>query len=202
MSELANNDNKLIDVHKQLEDAKRKQKELLEKQLELRDLPPTWDETRPEILVEVTPTDQEYWVVSDKLRETLPDGWISRVWRIQNRPLYNFYCFHKTRLNTTNGEATDEKHVWHGTSSLDLVQINTGVSGRTKRDVRRLAPKSKPSSNVRTGTGQPNASSTNHYARLLNPSNVGTEQRWYRVIIFFTFTSLFALLIFTILLIP
>ena len=123
MSELANNDNKLIDVHKQLEDAKRKQKELLEKQLELRDLPPTWDETRPEILVEVTPTDQEYWVVSDKLRETLPDGWISRVWRIQNRPLYNFYCFHRTRLNTTNGEATDEKHVWHGTSSLDPAMI-------------------------------------------------------------------------------
>ena len=92
---------------------------------------------------------------------------------------------------------------WDYEVDLDsMVQINTGVSGRTKRDVRRLAPKSKPSSNVRTGTGQPNASSTNHYARLLNPGNVGTEQRWYRVIIFFTFTSLFALLIFTILLIP
>eukprot|EP01046_Picozoa_sp_COSAG06_P035843 COSAG06_NODE_3894_length_4796_cov_13.479881_2_plen_362_part_00 len=146
LNELSKNDNKLIDMHKQLEEDQRKLKEkeqLFQEQLEerarLQGLPPEWDQKRQEILVEVPPDDKQYWDVMDELKATLEDGWLSCVWRIQNRPLYNYYCFQRSRLESTNGAPSPEKRVWHGTSDLDPAVIYND-----KQDVSNIAPPSLP----------------------------------------------------------
>ena len=55
MTEMEANDNELEDVTKQLEAAQRKQKELLAKRAQMQEVPATWDQRRPEVLVEVRP---------------------------------------------------------------------------------------------------------------------------------------------------
>ena len=47
---------------------------------------------------------------------------VLQVWRVQNVPLYNFYAFHKTRLEQ-QGVDVNELSLWHGTSSLDPAMI-------------------------------------------------------------------------------
>ena len=49
-------------------------------------------------MVELEPDDVQYWDVSDQLQASMGDAWISRVWRVQNKALWNFFTFHKGRL--------------------------------------------------------------------------------------------------------
>jgi hypothetical protein len=55
MTEMEVNDNELEAVTKQLETAQRKQKELLAKRAQMQEVPATWNQNRPEILVEIMP---------------------------------------------------------------------------------------------------------------------------------------------------
>jgi hypothetical protein len=97
-------DDELTEITGVLERAKKKQQELLQRRQDMQgdagELPNTWSVTADpgQILVELDAKDTQYWDVSDQLRATMPDGWISQLWRVQNKPLWNFFCFHKRRL--------------------------------------------------------------------------------------------------------
>mmetsp|Transcript_48702 Transcript_48702/g.72299 ORF Transcript_48702/g.72299 Transcript_48702/m.72299 type:complete len:894 (-) Transcript_48702:279-2960(-) len=111
-------DNELEDLDKQVEAAQRRKSSLLKKRADLQDVPNTWSTDTNETLVNVSPHDEQYWLVNDKLRETMGDAWISNVWRIQNHQLWNYYSFHKNRLAMT-GVGHNEHLVFHGSSSLE-----------------------------------------------------------------------------------
>uniref|UniRef100_A0A7S2I1X7 Poly [ADP-ribose] polymerase n=1 Tax=Helicotheca tamesis TaxID=374047 RepID=A0A7S2I1X7_9STRA len=117
MDAMKNIDSELLDLDKQVEDAKRRQASLILKRADLQEMPLTWSDS-DETLVEVTPEDDQYWSVQNKLKETMDDAWISKIWRVQNTSLWTYYSFHKDRL-TRIGIDHNERHVWHGTSSLD-----------------------------------------------------------------------------------
>ena len=110
-------DDELAGLNQQVEDAKNRQASLILKREELQDFPDTWSDAK-ETLVEVTPMDEQYWFVQNKLHESMDDGWISKVWRVQNKPLWTYYSFHKNRLTMIDVD-DNERSVWHGTSSLD-----------------------------------------------------------------------------------
>jgi ABC-type branched-subunit amino acid transport system substrate-binding protein len=112
-----NIDDELAGLNQQVENAKKRQASLILKREELQDYPDTWSEAK-ETLVELTPQDEQYWFVQNKLHESMADGWISKVWRVQNKPLWTYYSFHKNRLSM-NDVDDNESSVWHGTSSLD-----------------------------------------------------------------------------------
>ena len=76
---------------KALEAAQKKQTELLQKRQTMQTVPPTWSSATQETLVEVQPNEEEYWQVADKLHKTMDDAWITKLWRVQNLPLWNFY---------------------------------------------------------------------------------------------------------------
>jgi 2',3'-cyclic-nucleotide 2'-phosphodiesterase (5'-nucleotidase family) len=126
MEALQKTDDELSEVTKQVERAQAKQKELLRKRALMQQLPPTWniDLTSPKggadasFLVKLEATDAQYWDVHDQLCKDMPDAWISKCWRVQNSNLWNFFCFHKSRLDSEN-----TKQVWHGTSDLDPATI-------------------------------------------------------------------------------
>lgn len=121
MEEMKNIDNQLLDVNKQVEAAKQKQALLILKRAELQDTPETWTDS-PDQLVAVLPEDDEYWIINDRLKETMKDAHISKVWRVQNTSLWTYYSFHKDRLSI-NSISHNERSVWHGTSTLDPVVI-------------------------------------------------------------------------------
>ncbi|KAI2510261.1 hypothetical protein MHU86_4139 [Fragilaria crotonensis] len=112
-----NIDEQLARINEQVEDAKKRQNFLLLKREELQETPDTWS-TSTDILIEVLPEDEQYWSVAKKLRQSMDDAWISKVWRVQNKPLWTYYSFHKNRLAMNSIDDT-ELAVWHGTSSLE-----------------------------------------------------------------------------------
>lgn len=110
-------DSELNDLSAQVEAAKEKQASLIRKRAELQGTPDTWTDS-DQTLVEVSPTDDQYWQVADRLQETMSDAHISKLWRVQNTSLWTYYSFHRDRLET-HGVNPRERSVWHGTSSLD-----------------------------------------------------------------------------------
>jgi ABC-type branched-subunit amino acid transport system substrate-binding protein len=84
--------------------------------------PDTWTIANDKILVELAPEDEEYWTVASNLRETMPNSYISKLWRVQNIDLWSYYLFHKDRFARTVGDVT-EREVWHGTSHIDPEMI-------------------------------------------------------------------------------
>jgi len=113
-----NIDNDLDDINKVVDDAKRQQASLIMKRAALQGgVPSTWVDS-PDTLVPVTPEDEEYWAVFEKMRETIPDVHISKLWRVQNKSLWSYYSFHRDRLEMNNIQP-NERRVWHGTSVLD-----------------------------------------------------------------------------------
>ncbi|CAB9529862.1 polymerase 11 [Seminavis robusta] len=78
-------------------------------------------------LVNVPPTQQEYWDVLHKLRETMNDNetcHLSQLSRVQNIGIWSYYVFRKNQLVNKYGvdmqnEMINEVSVWHGTSSLN-----------------------------------------------------------------------------------
>jgi hypothetical protein len=86
--------------------------------------PDTWSNS-DEILVEVTPDGpdiDQYWDVIERLRDTMTDAHISKLWRIQNPGQFDYYSFQKQRLRNNNIDL-NERRVWHGTSTLDPEEI-------------------------------------------------------------------------------
>jgi hypothetical protein len=108
---------KLANLDDEVDDANAKRNKLILERGAMVDKPDTWCDST-EILVNVGPLDEEYWQVADRLRETMPDAYISNVWRVQNTALWSYYSFHKHRL-ALNGINTNELAVWHGTSKMD-----------------------------------------------------------------------------------
>jgi hypothetical protein len=80
--------------------------------------PDTWTIANDKILVELAPEDEEYWTVASNFRETMPNAYISKLWRVQNIDLWSYYLFHKDRFARTVGDVA-EREVWHGTSHMD-----------------------------------------------------------------------------------
>lgn len=118
MEAMKNIDNELLDINEVVEEAKRKQASLIMKRAALQETPATWSNDTLDTLVPVPPEDEQYWAVLEKLRETMPDGHISKLWRVQNSSLWSYYSFHKDRLES-NDVPSNERRVWHGTSTLD-----------------------------------------------------------------------------------
>eukprot|EP00579_Thalassiosira_antarctica_P016237 CAMPEP_0201944724 /NCGR_PEP_ID=MMETSP0903-20130614/53539_1 /ASSEMBLY_ACC=CAM_ASM_000552 /TAXON_ID=420261 /ORGANISM="Thalassiosira antarctica, Strain CCMP982" /LENGTH=763 /DNA_ID=CAMNT_0048487777 /DNA_START=171 /DNA_END=2460 /DNA_ORIENTATION=- len=112
-----NIDNDLDNINQVVDDAKKRQASLIMKRAALQGTPSTWIDS-PDTLVPVTPEDEEYWSVFEKMRVTIPNVHISKLWRVQNKSLWSYYSFHKDRLEM-NDIQPNERRVWHGTSSLD-----------------------------------------------------------------------------------
>jgi hypothetical protein len=121
MEAMKNIDNELLDIDKQVEEAKRKQASLILKRSELQEKPDTWSDSTDR-LVAVPPEDGEYWTIDARLKATMPDAHISKLWRVQNTSLWTYYSFHRDRL-TMHNISHNERSVWHGTSTLDPAVI-------------------------------------------------------------------------------
>lgn len=94
VEEMKNIDNELLDINQVVEEAKKRQASLIMKRAALQDTPSTWSDSL-DTLVPVTPEDEEYWSIFEKLRQTIPDIHISSLWRVQNSSLWSYYSFHK-----------------------------------------------------------------------------------------------------------
>ena len=118
LKEMKSIDDQLMNLDLQVQDAKEKQEALIRKRAQLQDWPTTWSDSL-DTLVDVLPTEDQYWDVHDRLKETMDDAYISRLWRVQNRPLWTYYSFHSDRLAMHGVTKKKELMVWHGTSKLD-----------------------------------------------------------------------------------
>ena len=91
-------DDDLDNLNKVVDDAKARQQSLIMKRAALQGTPSTWTESS-DILVPVTPEDEEYWSVLESMRATIPNAHISQLHRVQNESLWSYYSFHKVRQN-------------------------------------------------------------------------------------------------------
>jgi Poly(ADP-ribose) polymerase catalytic domain len=79
-------------------------------------------------LVVISPVESEYWDVLGRLQRDMPDAHISRLWRVHNVALWEFYSFHKQRF-ARDGIAENEVQVWHGTTFVDPAMIYRDQEG-------------------------------------------------------------------------
>lgn len=76
-------------------------------------------------LVDIAPTEQEYWDILNKMRKTVGAGetcHITKLSRVQNEGIWSYYVFRKNQLANKHSVEIDdlcEEDVWHGTSSLN-----------------------------------------------------------------------------------
>eukprot|EP00549_Striatella_unipunctata_P001657 CAMPEP_0118695856 /NCGR_PEP_ID=MMETSP0800-20121206/13464_1 /TAXON_ID=210618 ORGANISM="Striatella unipunctata, Strain CCMP2910" /NCGR_SAMPLE_ID=MMETSP0800 /ASSEMBLY_ACC=CAM_ASM_000638 /LENGTH=310 /DNA_ID=CAMNT_0006594785 /DNA_START=239 /DNA_END=1168 /DNA_ORIENTATION=+ len=85
---------------------------------------PDWWTEGTDTLVEVESTEEQYWWVLDKMRESMAQNThISKLWRIQNSRLWAYYLFHKDERLSRNEVDPNEQYVWHGTSHTDPAVI-------------------------------------------------------------------------------
>ena len=89
-------DSELDDINQAVDKAKKRQELLIMERAALQKTPLTSSDS-PDILVPVTPEDDEYWSVIEKMRITIPNVHISKLWRVQNKSLWSYYSFHKVR---------------------------------------------------------------------------------------------------------
>ena len=80
--------------------------------------PKTWDLKSKQTLNEVRREVDEFVDVERKLQRTMPNARITKLWRVQNKKLWNYYCLRKERL-AKNHILANVKTVWHGTSNVD-----------------------------------------------------------------------------------
>jgi ABC-type branched-subunit amino acid transport system substrate-binding protein len=108
---------RLLNLDEIIEKAKKEKGNLMIKGIEV---PSNWTTAQDDdqILVDVSPLEDDYWDVQLPLSKDMPDAHISRLYRVQNRSLYAYYCFHKDRFSM-HGIAHNEVDVWHGTSYTD-----------------------------------------------------------------------------------
>ena len=86
MEAIKNIDNDLDDINQVVDKAKKRQESLIMKRAAIQGTPSTWSDS-PDILVPLTPEDEEYWSVFEKMRTTIPNVHISKLWRVQNKSL-------------------------------------------------------------------------------------------------------------------
>jgi len=110
-------DSQLDNLNEQIEEAKKKKENLIKERFRLQQRPETWTDT-DKTLVEVMPSDSEYWDIFYRLRQDMPTAYIAKVWRVQNLPLWTYYSFHKDRFVSMDIDE-NEGSVWHGTTNLD-----------------------------------------------------------------------------------
>ena len=90
--------------------------------------PPTWQPQEEEncALFPVRRGTPEFNAVRDNMAKTMPDAdnQIVKVERIQNRPLWDYYCMRRRRMTKlAGGRDLAEESVWHGTSVHDPALI-------------------------------------------------------------------------------
>lgn len=108
---------KLSNLDDEVDAAVAKRNRLILERGNMMDKPDTWSDS-DKVLVEVLPSEDQYWHVTNLLRETMNDAYVTKIWRVQNSALWSYYSFHKHRL-AINGIDNNEAAVWHGTSNLD-----------------------------------------------------------------------------------
>jgi ABC-type branched-subunit amino acid transport system substrate-binding protein len=107
---------KVLSIDAKIEEAVKERERLIKGQFVQ---PDNWsDVSDNRVIVEVTPMDDEYWSVDARLKRDMPNAHISLLYRVQNRSLWSYYCFHKDRLSLSSVDH-NEKEVWHGTSSIE-----------------------------------------------------------------------------------
>jgi ABC-type branched-subunit amino acid transport system substrate-binding protein len=111
-------DEKLDELDTNLENEMTRRIALMRSRGEFVMKPETWTNSNDNIIVEVLSHEQQYWDVTMQLQESMKNAYISKLWRIQNKSLWDYYSFHKDRL-AKNNIPPNEKNVWHGTSNLD-----------------------------------------------------------------------------------
>jgi ABC-type branched-subunit amino acid transport system substrate-binding protein len=110
-------DSELVNLDDTVEAARIRKAQLIQERVLLQDKPINWSDSQS-VIVNVAPHDEKYWAVLKELQSTMPDAYISSLWRVQNMSLWTYYCFHKERL-AMNNIPHNEKNVWHGTSVID-----------------------------------------------------------------------------------
>ena len=91
-----NIDNDLDNINQVVDDAKKQQASLIMKRAALQGTPSTWIDS-PDTLVPVTPEDEEYWSVFEKMRVAIPNVHISKLWRVQNKSLSNHLSYYNSQ---------------------------------------------------------------------------------------------------------
>ena len=90
--------------------------------------PSSWTPQPPDqncVLVELAPSAPEYSTVKDRLAETMPLAVITKVERVQNIGLWDYYCIRRQKLRKELSADPKEVSVWHGTSRTDPSLIYT-----------------------------------------------------------------------------
>ncbi|XP_078529392.1 protein mono-ADP-ribosyltransferase PARP12-like [Lissotriton helveticus] len=87
-------------------------------------IPGSWDSTAvPDVgykLVEVRKHSMEFKEIEKSFKKTMPQHTISKVQRIQNITLWNFYQMQKDAMKKQNKTEVLEKQLFHGTKSIYL----------------------------------------------------------------------------------
>ena len=92
--------------------------------------PPNW---KPQIsMIEtfsVARDTSEWNRLKQRVRETMQDARISKIFRIQNKWLWDRFAVHKKRMYYKNNGCTNEKELFHGTRGHDPKLIYEGEEG-------------------------------------------------------------------------
>ncbi|XP_078529399.1 protein mono-ADP-ribosyltransferase PARP12-like [Lissotriton helveticus] len=87
-------------------------------------IPGNWDSTAvPDVgykLVEVSKHSMEFKEIEKSFKKTMPQHTISKVQRIQNITLWNFYQMQKDTMKKQNSKDVLEKQLFHGTKPIYL----------------------------------------------------------------------------------
>ena len=80
-------------------------------------------------LMAVASGSEEWRYVEKQVASTLSSATLIRVERVQNRPLWQYYCARKDRMEALNGgHAVQEAQcVWHGTGKTDPAIIHSDL---------------------------------------------------------------------------
>ena len=112
----------LSDANDQVAAAQQHQTSLIDERSRLQAKPSNWNTASNSILNEVSPEEEEYWDFDQQLKLSIPDAYISYLWRIQNPHLHAYYSFQRERL-IMHGINDNESIAWHGTSGVDPAVI-------------------------------------------------------------------------------
>jgi len=94
------------------------------------DVPSHWEaQTEKVVLKPVRSGSREWNGILSKIRQTLPSAQVAQVERIQNLWLWEKYCFSKQRMSEKYRGITNEKELFHGTSSTPPEKIFRSEQG-------------------------------------------------------------------------
>ena len=76
-------------------------------------------------LVDLIPSSPEYQGVVQKVQATGGNVNITRIQRVQNPHLYQTYMVKKQKMDKDHGGRNNERKLFHGTASANIIKINT-----------------------------------------------------------------------------